>query len=115
MLKLLICLSIPRSLSSYFYILGILILSQCDRLLFVRLLFLFRLIGSVGWVFPIRFACSLAYLHCIHDSVSSLWFGIAFISVRKDRSSGGLIVVTSAADFDAFALPFDISSADGVE
>ena len=78
MLKLLICLSIPRSLSSYFYILGILILSQCNRLLFVRLLFLFRLIGSVGPVFPIRFACSLAYLHCIHDSVSSLWFGIAF-------------------------------------
>mgnify|MGYP007004890884 CR=1 FL=1 len=58
MLKLLLCLSIPRSRSSYFYIFGILILSQCDRLLFVRLLFLSRLIDSVGRVFPIRFACS---------------------------------------------------------
>ena len=78
MLKLLICLSIPRSRSSYFYIVGILILSQCDRLMFVRLLFLFRSIGSgsVGRVFPIRFVCSEVYLHCIHDSVSSLWFGI---------------------------------------
>ena len=76
MLKLLLCLSIPRSRSSYFYIFGILILSQCDRLLFVRLLFLSRLIDSVGRVFPIRFACSLSYLHCIHDSVSSLWSGI---------------------------------------
>jgi len=57
---------------------GILILSQCDRLMFVRLLFLFRSIGSgsVGRVFPIRFVCSEVYLHCIHDSVSSLWFGI---------------------------------------
>ena len=37
------------------------------------------------------------------------------ISVRKDRSSGGLIG-NSAADGDAFALQaFDVSSADGVE
>ena len=109
MLQLLICLSIPRPRSSYFCMLGILILSQCDRLLFVWLLFLCRLIGSVGRVFPIRFVCSAVNLHCIHDSVSLLWFGIVFWhpvalsvkmpvaasihchSVDKDRSSGGVI------------------------
>ena len=39
------------------------------------LLFLFRLIVRV-FPIPIRFVCSAVYLHCIHDSVSSLWSGI---------------------------------------
>ncbi len=89
-------------------------------MLFVQLLFLFRLIGIVGQVF------ASSALQRIFITSRFGFFAVVWSSLLASGSTLGddacccshslsLVSARTAADFDAFALPFDDSFADGDE